>query len=463
MLSIAGVARDRAGYYLSDLGSELPAGVPAQWVGTASARVGLEGAVDGTGFRLLLEGHHPVTARPLGTGRTSRAAWDLTFSAPKSASVLFALGGEEVARTVAADHLGAVDGALAYLEAHAITAVRRSGGERVVVATSGALAARFTHAVNRNGDPHLHSHVVTANVVHGSDGRWSACDGRGVWAHRVAAASVYEAQLRASLGASLGVRWSGAPGHTPEIVGVPPEVLGELSSRAADIRRHRHEAGVRSGHGGRVASLATRPPKSPGRELGELVAEWRARARASAGDRAVDTLVDQSLAPARSGVRLREARLDEYRFAASLSVTPHGGAHRRDVVVAYAAGAADGIPAAWLDSLVDHWVPRGPLGVAEPMHRRRDVVPAPHLLQALGTRPLDPSRHAVWVDAARSVEAYRRRWGVTRADDLLGLERPAAAPPARLADHARVTRDLNMARARLGWRPPADMALHRSP
>ena len=43
-------------------------------------------------FGALLEGRHPVTGQPLGSGRTTVAAFDLTFSAPKSASVLFALG-----------------------------------------------------------------------------------------------------------------------------------------------------------------------------------------------------------------------------------------------------------------------------------------------------------------------------------------------------------------------------------
>ena len=74
MLSIAGVARDGAGYYVADPGRELPAGFTARWIGAACARAGLEGAVDGSGFRRLLQGCHPVTGLPLGTGR-SGACW----------------------------------------------------------------------------------------------------------------------------------------------------------------------------------------------------------------------------------------------------------------------------------------------------------------------------------------------------------------------------------------------------
>ena len=96
----------------------------------------------------------------LGSGRVSVPAFDLTFSAPKSASVLFALAGADAARMVVAAHNEAVAGSLSYLEQHAITATRRSGPARVVLPTSGAVAAVFTHGVSRNGDPHVHSHVV---------------------------------------------------------------------------------------------------------------------------------------------------------------------------------------------------------------------------------------------------------------------------------------------------------------
>ena len=44
-------------------------------------------------------------------GRRRVAGYDLTFSAPKSASVVFALGGEEAARGVVAAHEQAVAGA----------------------------------------------------------------------------------------------------------------------------------------------------------------------------------------------------------------------------------------------------------------------------------------------------------------------------------------------------------------
>ncbi len=454
MLGVHNVRRDRAGYYLSDLAHELPVSSPGRWAGAAVAPLGLVGPLQPAAFRLLLEGRHPCSGRPMGSGRVAVAALDLTFSAPKSVSVLFALGGVETARGIVSAHTEAVAGALCYLEHYGIAAVRRSGPERTVVATTGMIAGHFTHAVNRNGDPHLHSHVVMANLVHGVDGRWSACDGRGVAAHRHAAAAVYEAHLRAGVSSLLGVRWTGGPGRPAEIAGVAPELIGEFSSRAADIRRRIHEVGLHSRRGHQVAWAATRRAKAPQASYRELAEIWTRRAHVIGGWRGTDRLQRANLAP---------ALFDEHRFAGELSLTPHGGAHRRDVVAAFGSAATDGIAASSLDRIVAQWVPADSVGVAEPLHRRRTVVPATHHLRALGPRPVDPADHEVWVDAAAAIDAYRARWGVARSPEPLGTGRSpaglASLPAGRLADHLRITRQLEVARSRLGRREAAAVEL----
>jgi conjugative relaxase-like TrwC/TraI family protein len=404
---------------------------------------------------LLTDG--PLGSRLAGRGAAVRvAAYDLTFSAPKSASVVFALGGEETARSVVRAHAGAVDGAVRYLERHGLGAVRSlARGERDVIETTGFAGAAFTHGVNRNLDPHLHSHVVVVNAVHGVDGRWSACDGRGLDAHRRAAGAVYEAHLRDALTASLGVRWEGSPGRSSEIATVAPALRGEFSSRGADVRMHAYEAGVRSARGRRVAWAATRPPKVTGTPYEELAVDWRRRAdRVGLG---VEAERGSGRAPRRAGA----ASFDEHRFAGEISLTPHGGAHRRDVVGAFAVAARDGVAASSLEQAADLWAPGGRVGVAEERLTRRSVVPAPHLVEALGPRPLDPAGHATWVGAARAIDAYRGRWGIRGGAEPLGVGRNglSSLPPAQLADHLRVTRELDVARQTLGRRAPAELEL----
>ena len=451
MLGIRGVGREAAGYYLADPAHELPDTSPPRWVGQAAAPLGLHGAPGPETLSCLLGGRHPRHGGTLGSGRTRVAGYDLTFSAPKSASVLLALGGIDAARRVVAAHDDAVAGALRYLEEHAVTSSRRRGDERLVLATDGMVAAQFTHAVNRNGDPHLHSHVVMANVVHGADGRWSSCDRRGLDAHRAAASAVYEAQLRAGITAGLGLLWAGAPGRSPEVDGIAPALLGEFSSRRADIRRHRHEAGPRGGSAA-MAWAITRAPKSPSPPFVVLEAEWRRRAQAAGHGGPGTRLTPLTRTPAGRGW------VDEHRFAGVISLTAHGGAHRRDVVAAFADGAVDGVGASALGRLVDAWVPPAAVGVREPLQARGAVVPGRHLLHALGPRPLDPAAHEVWIGAARTVEAYRERWGLQRATEPLGPTSAtvlASFPPARLAEHARACQVLASARARLGRRGPA--------
>jgi conjugative relaxase-like TrwC/TraI family protein len=419
------------------------------------------------------------------------SGFDLTFSAPKSVSVLFALGGEEVARRVVDVHREAVESAVRYLECHAVSATRRHGPTREVVATSGLIGGLFTHAVNRNLDPHLHSHVVVANLVHGVDGQWSACDWRGLAAHRAAAAALYEAHVRAGLSADLGVRWherrtptaagmvAASPARPAEILGVAPELLGEFSSRHAEIRQRVHDEGARTARGRHVAWAATRAPKASA-PYETLVGEWRRRAGVvgeppEPGRRYLDELSAHAS-------NLRPAALDEHRYAAVISVTPHGGARRRDVVVAFGAAASDGVDAMSLNHLVSRWVPaNGSVGVAEPLYARRAVVPANHLLRALGPRPSDAGTHDVWLEAAHAIDAYRARWRVDdvdcadrhdcvdrlnrldslgRANEPLGpVTNLASLPAARLADHVRTTRLLDSARARLGVRAPVGVEL----
>jgi conjugative relaxase-like TrwC/TraI family protein len=446
MLGIHGIRRAQAEYYLSDPALELPVSGPGQWAGRAAEGLGLGGDVEPDEFCRMLESRHPGAGVVLGSGRVSVPAFDLTFSAPKSASVLLALGGAETARTVLAAHAEAVAGSLSYLEEHALTATRRSGPARAVLPTSGAVAAVFTHGISRNGDPHVHSHVVLANLVHAADGRWSACDRRGLEAHRVAASAVYQAHLRAGLTSDLGVRWTGVPGHGSEVAGVGPDLLGAFSSRGADIRRHMDERGVHGGRGARTVWAATRPPKAPAATFADLAVLWQQRAD-DAGGRL-------ELEPGRA--RTGRALLDEHRFAGVISLSAHGGAHRRDVVAAFGTAAREGTPASALERLVDHWVPPGPVGVAEPLQQRRTVVPANHHLRALGPRPVDPDDHAVWLGATRALDAYRDKWGLARASAPLG-EAPnlAALPAQRLADHIRTEREVTAARARLGWHEPA--------
>src|SRR3954452_10719310 len=214
--SIGGGAED---YYLD------PGEANGEWLGGASSRLGLKGAVGAEQLRRVLAGEHPVKPlllrRP--TARSRVAAYDLTFSAPKSVSVLFGLGDDEIVDQVRAAHEIAVREAFGYIE-RAAAAVRRGHNGTTVLPADGLIAAAFRHRTSRAGDPQLHTHVVVANVGRGPDGRWTALDGRRLYAQARSAAGVYHEVLRGEVTQRLSLAGGQPSKGIAEVAGVSPEL-----------------------------------------------------------------------------------------------------------------------------------------------------------------------------------------------------------------------------------------------
>ena len=453
MLKVAAL-HDRSGrYYLADLAADpgwASAGCRSagRWTGAGATGLGLAGPVDAGAFVAILEGREVTSGRPLAGRRGTVSAFDLTFAAPKSVSVLMAFGTPRVVREVERAHADAVEAALGYVGRRA-AGVRRGDGEtRRIEPAGGLVAATFTHHVSRALDPHLHSHVVVANLGHGPDSRWSALDGRGLFAHARTAGRLYDAELRHQLSSRLGLGWTTRASGSIEVAGVSPEILGALSSRRAEIDEHLH---ARGGPGGpaarRVAWAVTRDAKADPLARGELVRAWRERAASVGGDA-------HDLAIATPGLR-RGPFLDEHRFAAELVNGRDAGATRRDVVGAWAVAAGPDVGAADVERCADllaEW--GGSVGVAEVPAQRSGFVPTAYIQSVLGPRPASPHLLAVWQEAASAVERFRSRWGVEDRRRALGAEVPGRDAPGmgavRLADHLSVTRRLADARRELG-------------
>src|SRR3712207_9053656 len=68
-------------------------------------------------------------------------------------------------------------------------------------------------------------------ISRGSDGRWSALDGRRLYAHARAASFIYQAVLRAELTRTMGVEWGTVRGGIGEVVGVPRAVREAFRDR----------------------------------------------------------------------------------------------------------------------------------------------------------------------------------------------------------------------------------------
>jgi conjugative relaxase-like TrwC/TraI family protein len=230
-----------------------------------------------------------------------RSALDLVVSAPKSVSVLFALADPATAAAVSAAHQVAVTEALGYLDRHTSHGLRGHQGENqraTRVPTDGLVAAAFTHHTSRADDPQLHTHLVVANLVHGTDGKWSAVDSRAVHLHARTAGCVYQAVLRGELTRTLGVEWGPVTRGVAEIRGIPKSLRREFSTRRKDIEGELDRTGATGRKAAQRAAYVTRPAKShtPEQPLRQLWAQ-RATDRGHPADDVLDRTLGRGPAP----------------------------------------------------------------------------------------------------------------------------------------------------------------------
>lgn len=237
------------------------AGPTGVWAGRGAARLGLTGTVEGTALGRVLAGRDPVTGELLPEFRSSRrrAGWELVVAAPKSVSLTAALVDPPRRRLVEGAHEAAVEGALDYLETTA-TFARRHGG---TIEGEGLVAARWAHRSSASGDPHLHAHLLVANLV-SAGGRWSALYSQPLWWHARAADAVYQLVLRAGMeAAGLRCRWRLGALGAADLEAVPRAAVEAVSTRQAQIRADAGER--RSPAAMEVARQRTRPrPRPPG-------------------------------------------------------------------------------------------------------------------------------------------------------------------------------------------------------
>jgi conjugative relaxase-like TrwC/TraI family protein len=219
-------------YYLD--GDE-PSGA---WRGRGAKHLGLDGQIDDEAFLAVMAGQHPETGKDLGRryGDSSVRGFDATFSAPKSASVLFGVGDPQLRRQVTEAHDRAVEAVLGWVESQAQTRMRRRG-HVVCVDADGIVVGVFREHTSRRLDPQLHTHAVIANRVRSPDGRWLALDARTLKLDQRTLSSLYHATLRTELTRHLGVRWLEPVNGIAEITDVDPAVLAEFSQRTGDVKR----------------------------------------------------------------------------------------------------------------------------------------------------------------------------------------------------------------------------------
>ncbi|MEU2057144.1 MobF family relaxase [Streptomyces bungoensis] len=264
-----------------------------------------------------------------GPQRRAITGYDLTFS-NEELSLLFALGGPDVRRTVLEVLAQARSETLAWIEHHALAVRTGPGGVAQQRAEPGLLATVYLHYESRAGDPMLHEHVVISPRVKGPDGRWRNLDSRLLLRDVVAASELFNQRALELVCSRLGLATEEVevtPGQRPvmTIVGIDRRLRAAFAQRSHAVRsmaeslfdayRRRHGRQPATPARTRLqwqATVKTRPPKRRARSLDDLLADWRRRAIAVTDHEVVDHLLAtaQAAAQARAQAQPAPAVLD---------------------------------------------------------------------------------------------------------------------------------------------------------
>jgi conjugative relaxase-like TrwC/TraI family protein len=245
-----------------------------QWYGKGADQLGLTGRIDPIALRRLLDGFSPDGRRALvqNPGDPNRqSGWDLTFNAPKSVSLIWALAPESVRREIEAIHEAALQRALDFLQEKAALTRRGKGGRQRERADF--LFARFRHSTSREMDMHLHSHALVINVCLHQDGTTGTIWSKEFFKLKKQLGAVYAQGLADGLKQRLGLK-AEAEKAGFHVVGVPHDLCRVFSQRRQQIEAHLTKHGHSGAVAAKLAALRTRKKKvAVSRQ--ELFAHWQ--------------------------------------------------------------------------------------------------------------------------------------------------------------------------------------------
>jgi Ti-type conjugative transfer relaxase TraA len=223
-----------------------------------------------------MQGFDPQTGAALvqNAGRENhRPGWDLTFSAPKSVSLAYAVADPEQRQQIEQAQQKAADQAMAYLEQYAEVRTGKGGTDRE---SCKLLHASWQHVTSRAQDPQLHTHVTIANAGLCQDGKFRTLETRQIYESKMAAGAIYRAELATQL-QEMGLKIEKDRDYF-QIAGSSKELESLYSKRSDEIKKAIQEKGVSGAKAAEIAALHTRTKKeSVSRQ--ELFETWQIEAK----------------------------------------------------------------------------------------------------------------------------------------------------------------------------------------
>ncbi|MYX18454.1 AAA family ATPase [Streptomyces sp. SID8374] len=224
--------------------------------------------------------------------------WDLVLDLTKSDSTLDGLLPDLDEKTFREIVHQAKDETLRMAEQLVGYAVGSEDGEPVRIATGGLLGWSVEHRASRPmgdgqpGDPHLHLHVVIANMAQCEDGKWRsiANSGKDLYRHAAVLDAAFKGRVRQLTYEHFGVRRVQAEKTRAwEIEGIPEHLRDTFSRRAARVNELAGEDASREDK--MRVSAKTRHAKHAA-DANAMRTSWRQRAEALGID--VDAMVAEA-------------------------------------------------------------------------------------------------------------------------------------------------------------------------
>jgi conjugative relaxase-like TrwC/TraI family protein len=245
------------------------------WHGQLVKTFALKNTVEVDDFENILKFKHPKTKKDLfdSNQNTKRAGWDLTFSAPKSVSILWASEGGKKREQIVEAQIIAVKNTVDYLEMY-LAGVKRGKNGKSKEDGSGILAAIVTHFTSRELDCQIHSHTIIPNICLASDKKLMALDSRKIYMNQKILGAVYRSQLATEL-QKLNYKLE-KDDESFRIIDIPKYLEIEFSTRTTQIKLELNKNNISSSSSkrGDLVKLATRKSKVS-IELKDLFPIWR--------------------------------------------------------------------------------------------------------------------------------------------------------------------------------------------
>ncbi|MBF7013896.1 MobF family relaxase [Novosphingobium resinovorum] len=261
-------------YYTDDAATEV-----SQWGGEGLRDSSLGGTVTKEAFEKVLNGETP-TGEQVDSRDGRRPGIDLTFSAPKSVSIMAYIAGDKRILGPDGAHTMAVQKTMAWVEKNLAEGRKTVDGKTAPVATGNLVYALFQHDTSRALDPQAHIHTIVANMTRMPDGKWQALHADKIWANNTVIGSIYHSFLRNEMD-KLGYKTELQGKHgTFEITGVPKTVLEAFSQRREEIMLKAEQLGIVSPKGRDGVTVTTRDPKLTVEDRDGLLKTWQDKAAA---------------------------------------------------------------------------------------------------------------------------------------------------------------------------------------